>query len=119
LILSLAMLALMQLLASAASQRRQTMARTAALQELANQAERIAALNWNETAPEKLTGWTPSAELTAAIPAAICRIQVTDEAAEGLAARRIRLEIAWFDAAGGEVQPVRLTVWKHRPEGQP
>ena len=70
LVLSLAMMGLAQLVLAASGQRRLTAARSLALQELANQAERIAALPWDDTAPEKFTTWQPSAELTAAIPAA-------------------------------------------------
>mgnify|MGYP003406973352 CR=1 FL=1 len=118
-VLSLAMLALAQLVTAASGQRRLTMARSVALQELANQAERVAALPWDDTAAEKLTTWQPSAELAAAIPTAACRATVADEVAAGVTARRIRLEIAWADAAGREQQPATLTVWRHRPEVQP
>jgi Tfp pilus assembly protein PilV len=119
LVLSMAMLGLAQLLAAANSQRRLTTARSMALQELANQAERVAALPWDDTAAEKLTTWQPSTELTTAIPTATCRAAVADEAADGIPVRRIRLEIAWPDAAGREQQPATLTVWRHRPEVQP
>jgi Tfp pilus assembly protein PilV len=119
LVLSLAMLGLAQLMAAANGQRRLTTARSMALQELANQAELVAALPWDDTTGEKFTTWQPSAELTAAIPTATCRATVADEAADGITARRIRLEIFWPDAARREQQPARLTVWKHRPEGQP
>jgi Tfp pilus assembly protein PilV len=118
-VLSLAMLGLAQLMAAAGGQRRLAMARSVALQELANQAERIAALPWDDTAAEKLTTWQPSSELAAAVPTATCRAAVADETTSGITARRIRLEIAWPDAAGRAQQPVGLTVWKHRPEGQP
>ena len=59
LVLSLAMLGLAQLVAAANGQRRLTMARSVALQELANEAERIAALPWDDTSAEKLTTWRP------------------------------------------------------------
>ena len=122
LILSLAMLGLAQLVAASAAQRRLTVARAAALQEVANQAERVAALSWDQTAPEKLTRWETPANLAAAIPDADCRIHVTDEAgpaaqpASRLTARRIHLEVVWSDAAGRQQQPVGLTVWKFQPE---
>ena len=119
LVLSLAMLGLAQLMAAANGPHRLTTARSLALQELANQAERVAALPWDDTAAEKLTTWPPSAELSAAIPAATCRATVADEASDGITARRIRLEIAWPDAADREQQPATLTVWRHRLEVQP
>ena len=117
-ILSLAMLGLVQLLAAASGQRRLTEARRTALQEVANQAERIAAMPWDATAPGKFAGWEPSGDLAAATPSAVCRAEVADEPGPP-AARRIRLEIAWPDSAGRTQQPVALTVWKHQPEGPP
>jgi prepilin-type N-terminal cleavage/methylation domain-containing protein len=117
-ILSLAMLGLVQLLAAASGQRRLTEARRMAMQEVANQAERIAAMPWDAAAPDKLTGWSPSQDLAAAIPGATCRAQATDETGPP-AARRIRLEVGWSDPAGRSQQPVVLTVWKFQPEAQP
>ena len=118
LVLSLAMLGLAQLVAAASQQRRLTEARSVALQEVANQAEKIAAAPWDAIAPAELTGWEPSAELNAAVPGAVCRIHVTDEPGPP-PGRRVRLEVVWPDAAGREQQPVGLTVWKFQREGQP
>src|SRR5687767_11068521 len=104
-ILSLSMLALVQLVAAASNQRRLTEDRRAAMQEIANQAERIAAMPWEDTAPGKFTGWEASGELVVAIPGAVCRAESTDEPGPP-AARRIRLEVAWSDSAGRSQQPV-------------
>jgi hypothetical protein len=120
LILSLAMIGLAQLVSAATTQRRLTVAQAAALQEVANQAERIAALPWDQTAADQLTRWDASAELLAELPAAACSVQVTDEPpAGGIASRRIRLEVVWSDAGGRSRQPVGLTVWKFQPEATP
>ena len=110
-VLAAAMLALAQMVTLVARQRRLTEARRMALQEVANQAERIAVLPWDDAAPDKLTAWEPSTELLAGIPAAQCAIEVTDEPGPP-AARRVRLEVRWNDAAGQPVAPAELTLWK-------
>jgi Tfp pilus assembly protein PilV len=117
LVLSAAMLALVQMLSLATQQRRLTEVRRIALEEVANQAERVAALPWDRVTADKLTNWEPSAALLTAIPHAKCQIAVSDEA--GLpAARRVHLEIAWTGADGQPALPVGLTVWKFA-EGRP
>ncbi len=117
LVLSAAMLALVQMLSLATQQRRLTEARRIALEEVANQAERVAALPWEGVTADKLKSWEPSGPLLAAIPAASCRIAVSDEPGPP-AARRIHLEIAWTGADGQPALPVGLTVWKFA-EGRP
>ena len=117
-ILTTAMAAIVQLVAVTASQRRTIEQRRVALQEVANQAERIALLPWEETARDKLTTWRPSADLTSALPQAACTAEVSDE--PGMPrARRIRLLVAWPNAAGQLVDPVAVTIWKFAMEGQP
>lgn len=110
-ILAAAMLALAQMVALAARQRRLTEARRLAMEEVANQAERVAALPWDKVQPDEFTGWEPSAGLTSALPAAECKANVTPEPGPP-AARRVRLEIHWTDAAGQAAPPVGLTLWK-------
>jgi Tfp pilus assembly protein PilV len=116
-ILAAAMLALAQMVALAARQRRLTEARRLAMEEVANQAERVAALPWDKVQPGEFTGWEPSAGLAAAIPAAECKANVTAEPGPP-AARRVRLEIHWTDTAGQAAPPVGLTLWKFEG-GQP
>jgi type II secretory pathway pseudopilin PulG len=116
-VLAAAMLALAQMVTLVARQRRLTEARRMALQEVANQAERVAVMAWDEAAPDKLTAWEPSTDLLAGIPAAQCAIEVTDEPGPPTA-RRVRLEVRWTDAAGHPLKPAGLTLWKFA-EGQP
>jgi hypothetical protein len=117
-ILTTAMAAIVQLTAVTAGQRRTIEQRRIALQEVANRAERIALLPWEKTAPEKLTTWQSSADLTAALPQATCTAEVSDE--PGMPrARRIRLLVSWPNAAGQLVDPVAVTIWKFAEEGQP
>ena len=116
-VLSAAMLALVQMLSLATQQRRLTEVRRIALEEVANQAERVAALPWQGAAADQLKTWEPSAALLAAIPQAKCQIAVSEEAGPP-AARRVHLEITWTDADGQPALPVGLTVWKFA-EGRP
>jgi Tfp pilus assembly protein PilV len=117
-VIAVAMTALAQLVSTSARQRRSSEARRLATQELANQAERVAALAWEEAAPDKLTGWQPSAELSAAAAAPVCRAAVTDEDGPPRS-RRIRLEVSWTTAGGEAVTPLALTVWKYPGEDAP
>jgi len=117
-VLAGAMLALAQLVGLTVRQRRITDQRLIALQEVANEAERLAVMPWDELASDQLTTWKPSAELTAVLPAADCRVKVTPE--EGPpASRRIALRIAWTNVVGEEVTPVELTLWRYAAEARP
>src|SRR5262245_44270659 len=107
-VLGVAMAALVQLVSLAARQRRATTQRRIALQEVANQAERIALLPWKETSPDKLTAWQPSAELAEVLPGAQCSIAVSEES--NASARRIRLQVGWTNSVGQAVDPVGLSI---------
>ena len=96
-ILAAAMAALVELLSLSARQRRLDDQRSLALIELANHAEKLAALPWNELTPETLATWQPSAELTAVLPSAECRAKI-DEEPGAPPARRIELRIAWTNS---------------------
>jgi hypothetical protein len=85
---------------------------------VANQAERIALLPWDETAADKLTTWQPSTDLATALPRATCAAEVTDEPGTPRA-RRIRLLVTWPNAAGQIVEPATVTIWKFSAEGSP
>src|SRR4051812_4452238 len=61
-VLTTAMMAIVQLLGVAASQRRTIEQRRAAQAEVANQAERIALLPWDEVSSDKLKSWELSDE---------------------------------------------------------
>ncbi len=117
-VLLAAMAAMVQLMAATAGQRRLVEQRRIALEEIANQAERVAMLPWEQTSPEALTTWEPSAELTAAIDRAVCTAEVTEET-EAPRARRIRLVVTWPNAAGQPVEPASVTLWKFAPGGPP
>ena len=114
-VLSAAMMALVQLVGVAARQRRAGDQRLIALQEVANGAERLAIARWEDLTPEKLTTWQPSAELSAVLPAADCHVNIREEAGPP-AARRIALRVAWTNAVGEQVAPVELTLWRYAAE---
>jgi hypothetical protein len=116
-VMGAAMVALVEFVGLAKNQRRMSHQRLAALMEVGNQAERLALLDWNATAPDKLMTWQPSPLMAAEIPTADCRIHVVEEE-QSPAARRIELSIGWMNAAGQPVEPVSLTVWKYRGEGK-
>jgi Tfp pilus assembly protein PilV len=118
LVLTVAVTALAQLLAMAAAQRRASEERRLARQEVANQAERIALMSFDELTAEKLAALPASDDLLAALPAAKLQATVAEEAGPP-ASKRVRLEVHWTNAAGIELEPVGLTVWKHRQEAQP
>jgi prepilin-type N-terminal cleavage/methylation domain-containing protein len=117
-ILAAAMATLVQLVGVSTRQRRANDQRSAALQEIANEAERLATIPWNDLAPEELTTWQPSAVLTSVLPAAECRVTVTEESGPPHA-RRLELRVAWKNAVGDQVAPVELTLWRYAPEDQP
>jgi Tfp pilus assembly protein PilV len=117
-IVSTALVAIVQLVAMTASQRRTLDQRRIAELEVANQAERMALLPWEQASPEKLTTWEPSANLMTALPQAKCAVAVAEEAGPPVA-RRIRLKVTWTNPAGQEMQPAALTMWKFAAREQP
>jgi Tfp pilus assembly protein PilV len=114
-IMTTAMVAIVQLLAAAAGQRRTIEQRRLALAEVANEAERVALITWDESAPDKLTTWQPSAELKAALPQATCTAEVTEESGPP-AARRIRLSVTWPNSVGQTGEPIAVSLWKFKEE---
>src|SRR5262245_11918968 len=115
-VLTTAMLAIVQLFSATAAQRRTLEKRRMALEAVANQAERIARLSWDETAPDRLTAWEAPAELLAVLPGAKCTADVSEETGAPKA-RRIRLQVSWTDSMGQPVEPAAVTIWKFTREG--
>jgi Tfp pilus assembly protein PilV len=118
LVMTAAILAVVELVSATTKERRHRRQRQAALFELANEAERIALLSWDETESERLTTWMPSTMLQATISKPTCQIHVTEESKKP-PARRLDLSVGWQNAAGEEVRPARLTVWKYSREATP
>jgi hypothetical protein len=108
-----ALVTMAQLLGLAARQRRLSEQRRVALQEVANQAERLALAPWDAVDPGQLQSWQPSDQLLAVVEQPKCRLVVSDEH-DLPTARRILLTVHWTDSTGQELPPVELTAWKFR-----
>jgi Tfp pilus assembly protein PilV len=117
-IVSAVLLAILQLVSVTANQRRTLEERRIALQEVANQAERLAMLPWEQTAPDELKEWQPTDDLLAVSPKAKCSITVSPEAGRPLA-RKIRLSITETTAANEPIELAALTIWKFAPGTAP
>jgi prepilin-type N-terminal cleavage/methylation domain-containing protein len=117
-VMTTAMMAIVQLLAMVASQRRMIEQRRAALTEVANQAERIALLPWNELRPETTAAWEFSAESRTALPQGTATMEIQEET-EPANSRRIRLLVRSPNAVGQMIELADLTVWKFTPGGEP
>ncbi len=111
---SAVMIAIVQLVGVTAKQRRTLEQRRVALQEVANQAERIAMLAWDQTAPDELKEWQPAHDLVAVAPKARCAIAVSPEAEPPLG-RKIRLSITETNATDQPIELAALTIWKFAP----
>jgi hypothetical protein len=109
----------MQVLSLAAAQRRTSEVRRLALAEVANQAEQLALVPWDELTAEKLAARQPSDALLDVAPTATLTVTPSDEAGPP-AAKRVFLSVQWTTPAGDWVRPVELAIWRHKPaEAQP
>ena len=111
LLLSVAFVAVAQLLAVAARQRHETRWRAIATREVANVTERVMALPFSETTTELLTDVSMHDSTEALLPDATLEVVVID-ATEPRPAKRIRISLAYRNTAGLMVDPIRLVVWK-------
>lgn len=111
LVMSAAILAVLELVNVGNRERRARWQRQVALMEVANQAERIALLDWEETAPDRLTAWEPSEMLRRELSSPTCTLNVQAEEQQSTA-RRIRIAVSWKNSAGDTVRPATVTVWK-------
>jgi len=113
-ILIVCMVLFAQLLALIGKQERIADARQVALRTAANRLEGLLAKDFAEL---PLAGNTesPALELLELLPSAEMKVQVSavESAAEQPAAKQIRVEITWLDAAGVRVPGVALSAWKH------
>jgi hypothetical protein len=103
---------LVHLVSASAAQRRASETRRLAIQEIANQAERLSLETWDNLTPERLASLKPEDELLAAVPGAKLTATLAEEAGPP-AAKRVRLSITWTNSAGQPVEPLSLTIWKH------
>ena len=95
-----------------AHQRRAVQRRQLAFSETANLMERAAATPWNETTTQDFSNFKIPPYLKQQLPSATLKIEV-DEVPKPLPAKRITIEVFWNNAAGQQVEPVRLVSWKY------
>jgi len=112
-ILSVMLLSLTRVVATAANQRRELARRQVATQEVANLLERITSRDWDEIREPALSSLALSPRAIQALPATKLTVEV--EATPGPPeAKRIVVEIAWEAHGGDAVAATRMTAWKHR-----
>jgi len=99
-----------------ARQERTTDARHAALRAVANRLEVLRAHGWDELGERPLRDDPVPEEVRSLLKNA--KLQSEIVAVEDGAARQIRVQLTWRDAAGNRVQPIELSAWKHRPARQ-
>lgn len=117
-VMTTAMIAIVQLLAMVASQRRSLEQRRAALTEVANQAERLALMPWNAVQSQEAVAWQFSNESRTALPQGTATMEVHEET-EPAQALRIRLLVRSPNSVGQMIELADLTVWKFAPGGEP
>jgi hypothetical protein len=117
-VISVAFVLLAQFLTLAAQQRRTSEQRRIALQEAANVLERISALPAEELTTDRLANWQPSAELARELPQAKLQISLAPEAGPPRG-QKVRVEVAWPNAAGELNAPIGLTAYRYAREAQP
>ena len=111
-ILTVAIVAVSQLLASAVQQRRLIARRAAATQEASNILDRIVGRRWRDLSAGDLRDVALSPDFTRVAPGA----QLTADVAEVPGrppAKRVRVSIAWKNLAGLGEMPVTLFAWKY------
>ncbi|HJN10299.1 MAG: hypothetical protein QGG09_15160 [Pirellulaceae bacterium] len=115
-LLSVALMAVAQLLAVAARQRHEARWRTVAIHEVANVTEQMMALPWDETTTERISGTALDPSTEALLPSARLQIEVTD-VMDPRQAKRVRVSLAYRNTAGLPVEPITLVAWKFSPGG--
>ena len=117
-LLSVALVAVAQLLAVAARQRHETRWRTVATREVANVTEQVMTLAWRDLTAEPLPAVAMHPATAAMLPDARLTIEV-DDVAVPRPAKRIRVSLAYRNTAGLPVEPISLVAWKFSPGGDP
>jgi hypothetical protein len=117
-VMTTAMTVIVQLLGVAAKQRRTIEQRRTALAEVANQAERIALLPWDELSAANLASWELSDESKKLLPRGSATIEVREET-EPVVARRVRLMVKSPTSVQQEQELADLTIWRFPPGGGP
>jgi hypothetical protein len=113
LIVAAVLVSITQVLAMAASQRRNATRRTVATREVGNLMEDVMSRPWEEVTTQRLADIPLSEACRYHMPDAQLHVEVTDED-ESEAGRRIEIRIDWPNDASQRGVPVRLVAWKYR-----
>ena len=108
------MLAVAQLVAVVAKQRREVAQRQLATQEVANVMERVMVLPWNELTTESATQFDISRVSADALNDPQLSIAISN-VDDSLPTKLIEITLSWRDLANRRVEPVRLVAWRHEP----
>jgi Tfp pilus assembly protein PilV len=110
-LLTVALVAVAQMLAVSARQRHETRWRAIATREVANITEQVMALPWAETTTDQLGAVAMDATTREMLPEAMLEIESTDVSAPRQA-KRIRVSLTYRNTAGLSVEPITLVAWK-------
>ncbi len=112
-VLAATMTACLQLLGTAAGQRRAIRQQQAALREAGNVLERLSVRPWDELTPANAQQVQLSPEARAALPEGKLTVEITTPPDEQNA-RRSAGAVEWQDRSGAWPPPVRLVTWRYR-----
>lgn len=108
------MIAVAQLVAVVAKQRREVAQSRLATQEVANLMERVMVLPWNELTSEAAAQFDVSHESAEMLDDPQLSITVSN-IDDSLPTKQIEIALSWQDQATRRVEPARLVAWKHQP----
>jgi Tfp pilus assembly protein PilV len=110
LMLAIAMTLTLKLLGWVIAERRALDRRTVAIQEVANQMERVSAIPWNDLDSNAVAKSTLSPSARDSLPGAELALDV--DAKSSADAKRITIALRWRTRAGNWDAPVRLSAWQ-------
>ena len=106
------MIAVAQLVAVVAKQRREVSQTRLATQEVANAMERVIVLPWSELTTETIAGLDVSRPAMVGLDDPQWSITVAESNA-AFPTKQVEIALSWRDHANRRVEPVRLVAWKH------
>ena len=115
-ILSAAIIAVAQLIASVATQRNVAARDTLARQEAANQMERLFAMPWGELGEDHVSQMQLSEGSRQRLPNPELAFVIGPAGGEPVQ-RRIRVEVTWADTSDQYRRNASLTAWRYKIEG--
>jgi len=113
-ILAVVALVCAQVLAAMVVRGRELRRRQIAVQEAANQMERLHAADWDRLTPEWAAARTLSDEAARALPGVALKATITTPA-ERPNVRRLEVRLSWPERTDTVHAPVRLVAWRHGP----